>query len=135
MTNDKKVLHLVGNEYANIQKNIAKEASKVRSIDLSPKDIGHDLFILVARAYLETRGELPVEWEKYMQNCIRYTNLLLENGHTREDLEGLNLIELRDLCNEHEYVEVVSATATGGKTTTRTEVSGRHINTNASKAA
>ena len=108
-----------------------------RVFDLKPQDIDHELFLELAKAHLDRHGFIPKTWEKYMKNYNRFMNMLMENGHDKDELVGLKLRELRDLCNKYEYIEVSTATASGGVSTSRKEVPtiGGDINSNRAKAA
>lgn len=90
--------------------------------EIKPSSLGHELFMEVANAWREKHGELPEAWQKYIDNMGRFTDLLIKVGEKAEDLKGLSLIELRNKCEEYEYVETRSATVGGGVSVRRSQL-------------
>lgn len=112
--------------FSNIQQVISDyingRPERKRVFDLKPQNVDHELFLQLAKLHVERYGYLPESWEKYIRNYNRFTNLLIENGHDLEELKGLTLIELRDMCSEHEYIETKTVTSSGGVSTRKTRV-------------
>lgn len=53
----------------------------------------------------------------------RFTSILVAHGITADTLADLTVTELRDMVEEHEYIEVRTATACGGVSTKRLPLS------------
>ena len=117
-------LKLVKNEFLGIQESISREVNRRRLVELEPSEIGMELFLEVAKAYYKEKGYLPESWATYMDNRIRYIRILVAHGEEIGDLKSLDLIELRDMCNEYEYIETATVMPNGGVSVMRRKMSG-----------
>ncbi len=109
-----------------IKQSVAKGISRYTYTTVTTDEVTDEMFALVCRKYYDEHGRIPDQWAKYMRTqstMLRYKKLLLSHGHSEEELCDLTVIELRDLCSSHEYIETSTVTPSGGVSVNRQPLS------------
>lgn len=109
-----------------IQDVLVSYVNKNRAVEIEASEIGNELFMQVAREYVDIHGYLPDAWASHMRMVVargRYIRLLVSEGCSVEDLSDLSLVDLRDMVSAGEYIEERVATPSGGVSLRRTALS------------
>ena len=73
------------------------------------ENLTNEVFVKVMHLYKDAYGYIPNEWIKELrirEARLRFTNLLVNDGYVREDLETWSIVQLRDECESNKLVLV-----------------------------